>query len=73
MDTRIAKSQKIGVGQSALCYQTVESHEKLSHVCFKSFRMAHEHYKSYTFVYCFNKVSVAKNLCTHFALVTLEW
>ena len=28
--TEIAKSQKVGVGQSALCHQMSESHEKLS-------------------------------------------
>ena len=41
VDTKIAKSRKIGVGQAALCHQTVESHEKLSFVCFKSLRTAH--------------------------------
>ena len=49
VSTKIAESRKTGVGQSALCHQTVESHEKLSHICFKSLRMAQERYKSYVF------------------------
>ena len=49
VSTTIAKSQKIGIWQSALCHQTVENHEKLSSVRFKSLRKAHEHYKSYVF------------------------
>ena len=49
ISTIIAKSQIIGVCQSALCHQTVESYEKLSSVCFKSLRTAHEHYKLYVF------------------------
>ena len=49
VSTKIAKSQKIGVWQSALCHQTVESHEKLCSVRFKSLRKAHEHYKSCVF------------------------
>ena len=34
---------------SALCHQTVKSHEKLSYICFKLLRMAHELYKSCVF------------------------
>ena len=49
VSTKIAKSQKIGVWLSALCHQTVENREKLSSVCFKSLRVAHEHYKSCIF------------------------
>lgn len=49
VDMKIAKSQKISIGQSTLCHQTVESHKKLSHVCFKLLRMTHEHYKLYIF------------------------
>ena len=49
ISTKIAKSQKIGVEQSALCHQTVENHEKLPSLCFKSLRTAHEHYKSCVF------------------------
>ena len=41
VSTKITKSQKVGAGQSALCHQTIESHEKLSSVCFKSLRTAH--------------------------------
>ena len=33
VSTKIAKSQKVGTWQSALCHQTVESHEKLSSNC----------------------------------------
>ena len=40
VSTKIAKSRKMGIGQSALYHQTVEGH-----VCFKSLRTAHEHYK----------------------------
>ena len=39
----------MGIRQSALCHQTVESHENLSGVRFKSLRMAHKHYKSCIF------------------------
>ena len=42
ISTKIAKSRKTGVGQSAQCHQTIESHAL---VCFKSSRKAHEHYK----------------------------
>ena len=42
VSTKIAKCHKTGVWQSALCHQTVESHKKLSSVCLKSLRMAHE-------------------------------
>ena len=49
VDTKIAKSRKIGIEQTTLCHQMVESHEKLSHVCFKSLRTAHKHYKSCIF------------------------
>ena len=51
ISTKVAKSQKIGIGQSTctLCHQTVESHGKLPFVCFKSLRTAHEHYKSCVF------------------------
>ena len=49
VSTKIAKSQKISIWQSALCHQTVESHEKLSSVHFKLLRTAHEHYKSCIF------------------------
>ena len=49
VSTKIAKSQKVGAWQSALCHQTVESHEKLSFVCFKSLRTPHEHCKSCIF------------------------
>ena len=45
MDTKITKSRKIGVGQSALCHQMVKSLDKLSHVCFKLLRTVHKHYK----------------------------
>ena len=49
ISTKIAKSQKIGIWQSALCHQTVKSHEKLCSVHFKSLRKTHEHYKSCVF------------------------
>ena len=49
VSTKIAKSQKNRNWQSALCHQTVESHEKLSSVCFKLLRTAYEHYKSCIF------------------------
>ena len=45
VDTKITKSRKMDVGQSALCHQAVESHEKVSHVCFKLLRTTHKHYK----------------------------
>ena len=35
--------KKKGIGQSALCHQTVECHEKLSYVCFKSLHAYQSH------------------------------
>ena len=49
ISTKIARSQKLGVWQSALCHQIVEIHEKLCSVCFKLLRKAHKHYKSCIF------------------------
>ena len=49
VSTKIAQSQEIGVGQNSLCHQMVESHKKLSYVCFILLRMALELYKSCVF------------------------
>ena len=59
LDTKIAQSRKSGVGQTALCHQTVENQEKLSYTCFKSLRTAHEHYESCVFTGCLGKCGFA--------------
>ena len=51
VSTKIVKSQKVGTCQSTLCHQTIKSHKKLSSVCFKLLRTAHEHGKSCVFTH----------------------